>query len=600
MIFNFQLLSLVILTGLIFGEYTKKRTKKEENTIYKTLLTFAYITQLLYITNYILMQNTANIFFIKLYLISLSLTFSTLTLYYITFILKYKYISKQSIYENKLKLAKALFITINMFTMILLVISKVKIDGNQITGQAVYINYIIIFIYTIINIVSILSYYKNLSIKQSNMLILTIIIILACNMISYSFIKIPAINSSLTLVAILLFLNSDNTDEYLEVLELEREHARKNNFDKNRFLKYLSHEIRTPLNTIDGFCQVIEDSKDIESIKEDTKDIRKASRALIDKINAIIDMNIIESGNLEIINECYNTKDVINNITEITKSKLKNSKVKFIINIEDTIPKTLIGDSERIEQIVLSIINNSIKYTNEGNITLDINSINSKSMCRLKITISDTGIGIKESELNNIFNNDKKNDLDYSDFNLKYSGKLLELMNGKIDVESQEGKGSKFTITIDQKNSDSNEAKKTTTNNIRYFAATNKRILLVDDNKLNLKVASKLLEPYKVEIIETLSGKECLDVLEHDNNFDLILMDDLMPEMSGTETLDILRKIERVEGYKIPVVVLTANAISGMKNKYLTAGFDDYLAKPIDKYELNRILKKFLKDNKEN
>ena len=126
-----------------------------------------------------------------------------------------------------------------------------------------------------------------------------------------------------------------------------------------------------------------------------------------------------------------------------------------------------------------------------------------------------------------------------------------------------------------------------------------KKILIVDDNKLNIKVATKLLEPYKVEITEATSGKECLDILEKDTSFDLILMDDLMPNMSGTETLDILRKIERVEGYSIPVVVLTANAISGMKNKYLSKGFDDYLAKPIDKYELNRVLKTFLKKDKE-
>ena len=310
-------------------------------------------------------------------------------------------------------------------------------------------------------------------------------------------------------------------------------------------------------------------------------------------------MNIIESGNLEIINESYNTTDLIENIENITKSMLKDSKVKFTTTIDEDLPKTLEGDSERIEQVILSIINNSIKYTKEGTIKLDINSINSKAMCRLKITISDTGTGIKESELNNIFNNDKNNNLDYSSLNLKYSKKLLELMNGKIDVESIEGKGSTFTITIDQKNSDLKEVKKVDKKNIKYFDASDKRILLVDDNKLNIKVASKLLEPYKVEITEAISGKECLDILENDTNFDLILMDDLMPEMSGTETLDILQKIERVEGYRIPVVVLTANAINGMKTKYLDAGFDDYLAKPIDKYELNRVLKKYLKNSKE-
>ena len=133
---------------------------------------------------------------------------------------------------------------------------------------------------------------------------------------------------------------------------------------------------------------------------------------------------------------------------------------------------------------------------------------------------------------------------------------------------------------------------------LKAFDASNQRILLVDDNKLNLKVASKLLEAYKVEVVVANSGHECLDILDKDTNFDLILMDDLMPEMSGTECLDIMKKIERVDGYYIPVVVLTANAVSGMKEKYLNSGFEDYLAKPIDKYELDRILKNYLKGKK--
>ena len=167
-------------------------------------------------------------------------------------------------------------------------------------------------------------------------------------------------------------------------------------------------------------------------------------------------------------------------------------------------------------------------------------------------------------------------------------------MDGKIDVQSKENEGTTFTITIDQKNTSEIETVKEK-KSLKTFSAEGKRILLVDDNKLNVKVATKLLESYKVDITEANSGKECLDILEKDNNYDLILMDDLMPNMSGTETLEILKKIERIEGYKIPVVVLTANAVHGMKEKYINKGFDDYLAKPIDKYELNRVLNKYLK-----
>ena len=288
---------------------------------------------------------------------------------------------------------------------------------------------------------------------------------------------------------------------------------------------------------------------------------------------------------------------MFNNIIDITESRLKDTKVKFITEIDSELPKTLVGDSERIEQIILSIINNSIKYTKKGSITLKVDSINSNNISRLKISIIDTGIGIKEEDINKLFlDKNKDNITDRNNLNLKYSKKLLELMDGKIDVESNQNKGSCFTITIDQKNITTNENKVNNKKKINSFDASEKRILLVDDNKLNIKVATKLLEPYKVGIIEAISGKECIDILENDTNFDLILMDDMMPNMSGTETLDIIKKIARIEGYDIPVVVLTANAISGMKTKYLNAGFDDYLAKPIDKYELNRVLIKYLKD----
>ena len=170
-------------------------------------------------------------------------------------------------------------------------------------------------------------------------------------------------------------------------------------------------------------------------------------------------------------------------------------------------------------------------------------------------------------------------------------------MNGKIDVDSVVGEGSTFTITIDQKviSNESITLSNEDKGEIKTFDASGKRIIIVDDNKLNLKVASKLLIPYGVEVVMADSGEEFLDLMGKDHNFDLVLMDDMMPKMSGTETLDTFRKIERIDGYNIPVVVLTANAVSGMKDKYLDKGFEDYLAKPIDKFELNRILKKYLK-----
>jgi CheY-like chemotaxis protein len=311
----------------------------------------------------------------------------------------------------------------------------------------------------------------------------------------------------------------------------------------------------------------------------------------------MIDLSILESGNLIVLEEKYNVYDMFVDIRNIIESKMRDKDVVFKFDMNDDIPEVLLGDSERVSQVILNLLTNAIKYTDKGNITLKVDSVRSNTKCRLKIMVSDTGKGIKKEDLVNIF--EGKSSKEGVTLGLAVSKYLLELMGGNIEAESTYGTGSKFIVTLDQRVvSDGEKEKVSRRRALVPFKANGKRILLVDDNKLNLKVAMKMLQPYDVEVVEATSGRECLNILERDNRFDLVLMDDLMPEMSGTECLDILKKIERVDGYYIPVVVLTANAVSGMKEKYLNAGFEDYLSKPIDKYELDRILKKYLKGKK--
>ena len=400
---------------------------------------------------------------------------------------------------------------------------------------------------------------------------------------------------------IVLYFNylilENNDREVLKNVILERDQAKRQCIDKSDFLKVLSHEIRIPLNTIEGFSQIILDSDNIDEIKTDIKDIRSASKDLIDVINGMIDLSIIESGNLEIIDENYNVYDMFDDIKNIAESKIKDKNVEFKLDVADDIPEVLLGDSERISQIILNLLTNAIKYTDKGNITLKVSCVKGSTKCRLKIMVSDTGRGIRKEDIDNIF--DEKSRRDGASLGLAISKYLLELMGGSIEAESTFGTGSNFIVTLDQKVINDVTGEKISRKRVlKPFDTNGKRILLVDDNKLNLKVAMKLLQPYNVEVIEATSGRECLDLLEKSTNYDLILMDDMMPEMSGTEVLAILKKIERVDGFYIPVVVLTANATTGMKEKYLNLGFEDYLAKPIDKYELDRILKKYLKGKK--
>ena len=598
MVFSFQVLGLVITFVLICFYYIKDIKKSKEVSIFRGILLTSYILELLYISVYISMRtNSGVLFFSKLYLCLCTVYYSLLFAYFLSNGLKDKYITKETIYNNKINKTGRILLVADLFSIFLIFVSPLKWDYYIISSYAVAITHIIqiIYIFLIGNILS--KYNKYINVKKNSYLLIVFFVMVVTLIIELILWNLPVTNSSIIVTTLILYLTLENpAAKEISKLKIERDYAVNKNTERKKFLTDISHEIRTPLNTIEGFSQVITSSDNINGIKEDAEDIRIASKNLIDIINGMIDISMIESGKLEIINENYNVYDMFDNIIDITKSKLKDSNVKFSAKIDNNIPRVLNGDAERLEQVILNILMNSIKFTEKGKIELEVESLKTATKCRLKIKVSDTGIGIKEENLNKIFSNinyDSLNKESYS-LGLTVSKQLLDLMEGEIDVDSTYGEGSIFTITIDQKIADSDTVTVTKERNIKPFSAKGARVLVVDDNKLNIKVATKLLSQYDIETEAVYSGRECLDLLDKDTNFDLILMDDMMPHMSGTETLDILRKIERVEGFQIPVVVLTANAINGMKTKYLSSGFDDYLAKPIERQELNRILKKFI------
>ena len=599
MIFNFDLLGLLVLFILIFVYYSKNISNRPQSNIFNGMMITAYIMQLLYMANFIAIKAALNIFiFQKLYLVSITLFASLLFSYYFCILIQEKYSSKDSIIDKKLKSLKYSIILINIVTLILTFILDINLNDNLIIGTSVIFTYILFFTYTILEAVLILIG-KN-SINKSNQRHLFIIFIVNILLIILNFIFLNAtiINFIPVIIILIVYLGIENIwVKESQRLVLEKDYSRKTNLDKVKFLSNLSHEIRTPINVIDGFSQVLIDSNDIDSMKEDAKDIRIASKELTEIIDGLIDIATIDNGKLELMPEDYNVNEMFDNVINISNSRIKDKNIKFISNIDKDIPEVLFGDQAKLEQILLNIINNSIKYTKKGEISLNVDAVKSRLMCRLKISIKDTGSGMKQEEIDSIFNENKRlENNDSEKLGLIVAKKLLELMNGKIDINSVYGEGTEVSIVIDQKMvSNDTLAKKTRKKNIKPFDSKGKRILIVDDNKLNIKVAYKLLEPYNVKVEEVFSGQECLDLLDKDTNFDLILMDDLMPKMSGTETLDILKKLERIDGFYIPVVVLTANALAGEKNKYLNIGFDDYLAKPIDRYELDRVLRKFIK-----
>ncbi len=292
---------------------------------------------------------------------------------------------------------------------------------------------------------------------------------------------------------------------------------------------------------------------------------------------------------------------MLDDLVAITKARINDKPITFKTHFDRDLPSVLRGDAFRLKQICLNLLTNAVKYTNSGYIDFKVDSVIKGDTVRLIISVTDSGSGIKSEDIDKLFTKfsrlelEKNISIEGTGLGLAITKKLVEMMNGKIVCTSEYGVGSKFIVAVDQKVSNAESLVKPLKENLekeQFKTYSDKRILVVDDNLLNLKVAEKILEPYNVNVKLAHSGNECIDMITKET-YDLVLMDDMMPEKTGSETLVELKR--KFPGYSTPTVVLTANAINGMKEQYLSNGFDDYLAKPIEKIELERVLNKYLR-----
>ena len=404
-------------------------------------------------------------------------------------------------------------------------------------------------------------------------------------------------NPILTLVTIVMYHTIENPDAKMaRQLELAKEQSEKANRAKTDFLSSMSHEIRTPLNAIVGFSNEIMDSNTLEDAKENAKDIVNASGTLLEIVNGILDISKIEAGKIEIVNSPYNSHEVFDELGVLITPKMREKGLDFTYKIAPDIPDTLYGDHANIKKIVTNLLSNACKYTDHGFVHYEVNCVNDRAYSKLIITVEDSGRGIKKENLDKLFNKfqrieeDRNTTIEGTGLGLAITKQLVELMGGRIIVHTVYGEGSKFTVIINQRI----EKEQVTERHkvLDTLDLTDIRILLVDDNELNIKVANKILQKYKAnDITSVRSGFECLDKINAGEKYDVILLDDMMPKMSGVETLKELKKIN---GFNTPVIALTANAITGMREKYLNEGFNDYLAKPIEREQLIKVMNETL------
>lgn len=603
----FTLGSLFYLILLLMIFLKKKRISYTQGTIYKYLLVLSMVACLFELVGFFLIERVASLalerFIRRTAVVSILMFIYLLFIYTVVVAKKLSFNSFKDFFKNNKLLVGVSFVFFAVF-IVYYFLPYIPLDLNNIIFLQGDIILVTLIPFTAI-MISFMVYFglkarKTLT-RQELFAYFGISIIFAVMVtLQLIFNNVSFLPMGSVLMCYLIYFCIENPDiKIINELESSKTEIDKSNRTKTDFLSNMTYEVKGPMNIISSISDALLNLPkfDLVSARSDIQQIQTASNNLIDIVNNILDISKIESGEDQVQNKDYSINTLINELTVVGNKKIGAKPVKLLVNVDNNISSVVSGDYGKLYQVLLNVLSNAIKFTDVGKITLSVNSTKNNGFEDIVFKINDTGVGIKEEDTNKIFNKfgktDNVADVDGSGLGLAITKKYIELLGGKIWFESQYRVGSTFYVSISQKIVDQKplgevlktEKPASTMEKLDCSAYT---ALIVDDNLLNIKVAKRLLEGYKFKVESVTSGQECVYKIKEDAKYDIIFMDHMMPEMDGIETLHVLKKLD---GYELPpIVALTANAIAGMKEMYLNEGFDEYLSKPINTTELNRII----------
>ena len=603
-IVSFSICSFIFVLMFIIFYFSKERLNTLDTKMYSYILVTNIIGIMIDVFGYFIFKIYGSESFVSIMVSKFYLVYYFLWAYFFLLYIFVISFREKSEYLLQKKFTKSSIILTSLFICLIILIMPIQITYEDnvaySSGLSVNMVYGLCFIMVGIMLYCLLRNLKKISTKEYIPLLTFMVLSTFCMIIQKTYPEITLMLMCHSIVTSLMYFTIENPDvKMVKELEVAKNEAEKANHAKSEFLSSMSHELRTPLNAIVCFSELLESKEGLDSESKDfAKDIVSASHNLLDLVNGVLDISKIEAGKMELINKEYNSQELFNSLSTMVIPRIGDKPIDFKTVIASDIPPVLKGDTGKLKQIILNLLTNAVKYTDKGFIKYRIECINDfkNNKTKLIITITDTGRGIKKEDIDRLFKKferleeDRNTSIEGTGLGLAITEGLAELMGGKITVISDYGKGStfKFVVIQDIVNVEIKE-KSSNTISFDYNTFEGKKALIVDDSKLNLKVAENVLKNFLVTTESVTSGLECLSCV-NSKKYDIIFMDIMMPNMNGVE---VLRKL-RENGVNTPVIALTADAIEGQEEKYMSEGFDGYISKPINKEKLNYVLNKYL------